>query len=656
MSRPFRLEIRTCSEDEITAINDREGLTHARAYEPYEKTLERIEEQDSAGQSRLTSWARHPDERVPIALLRSPRHPYSPKRNKWWAGHRGQEGHHFVPEILRRGLEDADQAGEHWTPLLDEVWRSQAYPWLRQHRSKLDDLPSVDEQVRKLSPFIQQARPDDLIDLLEFDCLALRALVAQTGQLTPDVLAALSRTPQIIKIAARYNNHLTEREHNWIQDWLLDSLVACHPDRRDQDHREEIEQALQTHLKLSGGQQSKGNVTYKTLEKAAYQTLKWLWETQSARRNHRFSQSYRSYNSKHIILDEDNNPIGGGPPRVGPGQRVQLTAERQEKLVRAVQRIERSDVCSYPYSYRRYPTGWIEEFFNLKGFTERLSADVVDRLFDKRSASNSALCLLAHRYSHEGMWRKALENARSYQRGYRRTFMNDLLDRPEALELDAIWRFYLEYGSDGMLNQLADRLGLDHQQGRGQEMKAVLLERLEDKCERDRPTHWAQVKKVVENLLERFVASGPDLWRIYKITGEIKDKDKVARRLFEHEAMDETTVLRILEDTRSRNIRQEAVRVTWIRRNQRVREYLADTKDRNLLTELLRDAQGREFAEMFTVLAQKEPDEAVQRLKAASKEQLEDMTREDFLDLLVKGDQQAREIAIRVVSRIEDND
>src|SRR5690606_14427726 len=68
---PFRAKLRTATSEQIESLNEAYGLTGARAIEPTELALRRIEETKSPSDSRLWSWALHPDERVQIALIRS---------------------------------------------------------------------------------------------------------------------------------------------------------------------------------------------------------------------------------------------------------------------------------------------------------------------------------------------------------------------------------------------------------------------------------------------------------------------------------------------------------------------------------------------------------------------------------------------------------
>lgn len=67
----LRTEFRTASKAELAALNKKEGRTGVRRYKLAELAIKEIGRTRSPTSEQLAIWATHPDERVPIALLKT---------------------------------------------------------------------------------------------------------------------------------------------------------------------------------------------------------------------------------------------------------------------------------------------------------------------------------------------------------------------------------------------------------------------------------------------------------------------------------------------------------------------------------------------------------------------------------------------------------
>lgn len=108
----IRLHPHEASPEDLERANAQEGNSGGRAYEPAGEAIRRMEATKGPTASRLLSWIFHPDERVPLHLMRSCRGHLD--QGRWGLSV-------FYPILIERGIRDAQARGERWTPLLDAV-------------------------------------------------------------------------------------------------------------------------------------------------------------------------------------------------------------------------------------------------------------------------------------------------------------------------------------------------------------------------------------------------------------------------------------------------------------------------------------------------------------------------------------------------------
>lgn len=206
----FRTEVRTVSEAELEALNEKEGRTGARRYERADIVLGQIARNESPSQEQLDSWVTHPDERVPIALLQSEiLRPYT------------DEARPYAVRLCRRAIREA---GDYfWTPLLDALSLSGYWSrWTLQspRENVVGDQPAFDEGTQDLfeeeyflqritrwieaqsdtAPLIAMARSFHALSLLRQIATHARVLdvplVDQLIAQAPEVLEALASRHQ----------------------------------------------------------------------------------------------------------------------------------------------------------------------------------------------------------------------------------------------------------------------------------------------------------------------------------------------------------------------------------------------------------------------------------------------------------------------------
>lgn len=117
-SEPDRIRLHPLKarKGRLNRTNAREGRQAARAFEPFEKAAERIETTKRPGVARTMSWILHPDERVPILLMRF--HPHLLA-----TGERSRMAF-YLRLFAHRAVGEARARGEAWTPMLDALARN----------------------------------------------------------------------------------------------------------------------------------------------------------------------------------------------------------------------------------------------------------------------------------------------------------------------------------------------------------------------------------------------------------------------------------------------------------------------------------------------------------------------------------------------------
>lgn len=185
---PFRTALSVRMEEEIEEINQQEGYTYSRAFEPVEDATQRIEEQKNANEDRLRSWLLHPDERVACAFLDC-RHKRPHKRPEHWQSWSGNR--HLQRKVVREILDQAQAEGHLWTPLIDRLAEVGTWPSPKSAQYRKEGEPvGADQQANKLAEWVQnQTDPRELERLLAFDAEVMLGVLAADGQAWDQQLA-----------------------------------------------------------------------------------------------------------------------------------------------------------------------------------------------------------------------------------------------------------------------------------------------------------------------------------------------------------------------------------------------------------------------------------------------------------------------------------
>jgi hypothetical protein len=156
MNRPFRSTPRTCAPGEPSSLGTPD--------EAIWKMFTEMEVDESLA-------TRHPDERVPMALLR-----------------RARKNPAAVAEIARRAMEESEAEGVAWTPLLDWVCRHSGLP-LRTHpeaKPAAEGVIDLTPRLGRLADWAAEQEEEAAVrDLLEFKATAVHEAVAGRARVIP---------------------------------------------------------------------------------------------------------------------------------------------------------------------------------------------------------------------------------------------------------------------------------------------------------------------------------------------------------------------------------------------------------------------------------------------------------------------------------------
>lgn len=227
---PFRAKLRTATSEQIESLNEAYGLTGARAIEPTELALRRIEETKSPSDSRLWSWALHPDERVQIALIRS-QHITSQR-----------ESTRFAADVIWyqaiRNQRHDGQDTELWNPVLDAVADKRVWPRTPTCIENRRDLPfeidrkipfmPVDDYLRTVREWAASVTdPAEFVRL--FDTFRstelLKAIIrGATVMDVPTAKAIAARSPACMEQLAR-NRWLNDDVVEYLKTWAFEAIT-----------------------------------------------------------------------------------------------------------------------------------------------------------------------------------------------------------------------------------------------------------------------------------------------------------------------------------------------------------------------------------------------------------------------------------------------
>lgn len=183
---PVRFQPRTSTDQEAQKRNEKYGFTRARKYYPPEEAIEMASTAKSAPiDDRIKSWVNHPDERVALAMLENPQRPFQVKAQARLIGE----------VLLERALRSAEENDEIWNPLFDQLciargsgrrdwWSRMQYGWHDQEYEIQDlkvrsQLPHRNTWMANVEDWLKQARPEEAIQLLNFQATDLREAVAE---------------------------------------------------------------------------------------------------------------------------------------------------------------------------------------------------------------------------------------------------------------------------------------------------------------------------------------------------------------------------------------------------------------------------------------------------------------------------------------------
>lgn len=205
----FRHGARWAHPSRIRERNEAEARSGVRRFEPSLEASERAHTARSAVRERLESWAEHPDERVPLALLDNA-HLYHVLSDSYDKGR-------IRRALLDRGLRAAEREGLIWTTLLDRLTASM----LRAGKSSL--LPEAEAQADRLQSWIQTAEEEALGALAEFEDFHLHTLIVRCARaLTPELLRASLDAHPKLALEVPENEHLNKALLTTLSGWALD--------------------------------------------------------------------------------------------------------------------------------------------------------------------------------------------------------------------------------------------------------------------------------------------------------------------------------------------------------------------------------------------------------------------------------------------------
>ena len=160
-SAPVRLRPRTASALELDALNERNGWTGAEQLELAARAIGRIKEMKQPRIARLRSWLRHPDDRVPLALLRRLRDEPTGRRA---GGMLSPDTRLAIGMKFQEWAREALESGELWNPLLDQACRTaSSLDMLRMDGAwMLGEAPSLQRWVGLETSTVERARQMDV--------------------------------------------------------------------------------------------------------------------------------------------------------------------------------------------------------------------------------------------------------------------------------------------------------------------------------------------------------------------------------------------------------------------------------------------------------------------------------------------------------------
>lgn len=585
-----RTRVQTAPTNKIQERNQQADFSGARAFEPAEKATERIRQQQNANQDRLDSWIEHPDERVPIALAETYKNADSDKN--WW---RGESGEQAAARLVRRAIEEAEQDRVSWTPLLDAVRKNSLPPWgFVSSRYAFRHFPDRDGFVEPIDKAFEEQRLGraEMQELLTFQARAVRKHIITQLSLGSFEVEKLLETPNQAKAACQKATFTPEGQQRMAQRLL-----------------EELEEALrQFPRNLSGENRAD--------EEIGKRQSCWYNQADWAQKGLTRLLAYQDYQPD----DQDFRPIveacfnWAEQPGVENGRF--LDQQPEEMVVKLVAE---------------------------NGLGQHLSGEILDRLHEKLCTTIQGAQIAGVEGSLPRTWQRALQQGQSTSYNWmRRRTCQSFLEQKEALQQDEIWMFVFNSPEAGTLGALARAVeDPNRREQTKQRMLTILQEGVEAKG------YLTARRKVVRHFLDGVAENEQDLWRLYLGAKTLENPRQHIKKIVDHPKATLALAARILEDTRSINLRRYLIGLEWVRRSREVREAVADTRDLELLKQLIEEADSDEIGRFFRRLARKDKTLAGQKLDDLSRKQLQKLEKGDLTPLLQAQDSEVRLKAIR---------
>lgn len=206
---PYRTELRTLIDEEVREINKQEGHAGARKYSNPDTAIGKARTAKSANRDNFESYIYHPDERVPIALLDNTNSP-NPLYERYG------ESYNRLP---KRAVEEAQQEGVLWTPLLDRLSSDSRFGQAMSRSSSHVVIEKLLEWVRT------RTSVEDLRGLFRFQS---EHLMTQIGEnlpfMTPELFELSTKSPWTLVGLARNEQVLDTDLARRLRLWALKTL------------------------------------------------------------------------------------------------------------------------------------------------------------------------------------------------------------------------------------------------------------------------------------------------------------------------------------------------------------------------------------------------------------------------------------------------
>src|SRR5690606_17912155 len=207
---PYRIELRTTTEAELSALNEERARLGLRPFGPVNEEMFEIDLTIKAEREDLERWLTHPDDRVFMACLNKV---FDNECVEAWTGLRIREAHALA---VRAAIDRAAKDGLVWTTPLNATYNRSVWNAVAAADAPFEDLPTPREYGKRLVPWLERETSEEaLTGLLQFENPLLRvALARYGGHLSLDLVKLLAAKHLLQELAA--NPALTGTALTWI--------------------------------------------------------------------------------------------------------------------------------------------------------------------------------------------------------------------------------------------------------------------------------------------------------------------------------------------------------------------------------------------------------------------------------------------------------